>query len=101
MDMCRDICVLALCDGAHTYAHTHANLPQVSADAINTFNISIVAHGSFYDTTLGGPSDYDLAYRCVTMSHMCDVARVLVNRADRVLLHRLFCSGALGDIRPA
>jgi len=35
----------------------------VDEDVINTLNISVVARDSMYDTTLGGPSDYALAYR--------------------------------------
>jgi len=36
---------------------------EITNDVIKTFNITVVAHGSFYDKTIGGPADYDLAYR--------------------------------------
>lgn len=36
---------------------------EVTDDLLKTMNISVVAHGSFYDTTAGGPADYEAAYR--------------------------------------
>ncbi|KAJ1478798.1 hypothetical protein T484DRAFT_1960345, partial [Baffinella frigidus] len=36
---------------------------EVTEDLITTFNISVVAHGSFYDNTRGGQPDYANAYR--------------------------------------
>jgi hypothetical protein len=35
---------------------------------IKTFNISVVAHGSFYDKTVGGAADYERAYRSLALS---------------------------------
>ena len=36
---------------------------EVTHDLLNTMNISVVVHGSFYDTTAGGQADYEAAYR--------------------------------------
>jgi cytidyltransferase-like protein len=37
----------------------------VTDDIITTFNISVVAHGTFYDETKGGQKDYEDAYKYV------------------------------------
>lgn len=36
---------------------------EITTDMLTTLNISVVAHGSVYDETLGGQEDYELAYR--------------------------------------